>query len=193
MWSKVRPFFPGGRILPPIPPSWLCRAGRRCGCAKLKLLPLPDDEVAGGRTEGILGGRELDDGMASTRAARCASSSVNTHMTRAATLWWIVVLLSSPMMSIPNSCERVGWVRRGKSKGKHTTISSFLSSNGSDSTPSGLSRSPLMNVPLELFTSLMYIFRHVHQSSPRKQGTRHTFPLSSQISACCLLSNIESK
>lgn len=58
------------------------------------------------------GGREADVGMASTRAARCASSSVNTHMTRAATLWWMVVLLSSPIMSIPNSCRGVGWVRR---------------------------------------------------------------------------------
>ena len=38
-----------------------------------------------------------------------------------------------------------------------TTISSVLSSYGSDSSPSGLSRSPLMKVPLELFTSLMKI------------------------------------
>lgn len=36
-----------------------------------------------------------------------------------------------------------------------TTMSSDLSSNGSDSSPSGLSLSPLMNVPFELLTSLM--------------------------------------
>ena len=38
-----------------------------------------------------------------------------------------------------------------------TTMSSLLSSNGSDSVLSLLSRSPLMKVPLELLTSLMYI------------------------------------
>ena len=37
-------------------------------------------------------------------------------------------------------------------------MSSVFSSYGSDSRPSGLSRSPLMKVPFELFTSLMYIF-----------------------------------
>jgi hypothetical protein len=38
---------------------------------------------------------------------------------------------------------------------KLTTISSLLSSKGSDSWPSTLSLSPLINVPFELFTSLM--------------------------------------
>ena len=39
----------------------------------------------------------------------------------------------------------------------HTTMSSDLSLYGSLSRPSGLSRSPLMKVPLELLESLMYI------------------------------------
>lgn len=39
-----------------------------------------------------------------------------------------------------------------------TTMSSDLSSYGSLSRPSGLRRSPLMNVPLELLTSLMKIY-----------------------------------
>ena len=38
-----------------------------------------------------------------------------------------------------------------------TTMSSLLSSYGSDSRPSGESRSPLIKVPLELLTSLMNI------------------------------------
>lgn len=37
----------------------------------------------------------------------------------------------------------------------HTTMSLVLSSNGSDSAPSGLSLSPFMKVPFELLTSLM--------------------------------------
>ena len=37
----------------------------------------------------------------------------------------------------------------------HTTMSSLLSSNGSDSRPSALRRSLLMKVPFELLTSLM--------------------------------------
>lgn len=38
---------------------------------------------------------------------------------------------------------------------RHTTMSLVLSSNGSDSAPSGLSLSPLIKVPFELLTSLM--------------------------------------
>jgi len=44
----------------------------------------------------------------------------------------------------------------------HTTISSLLSSNGSGSRLSGLGRSPLMNVLLELLTSLMKICRGIN-------------------------------
>ena len=43
-------------MLPPMPPSW--RVGQRWGCAKLKLLLPAELEVAGGRAEGIVGGRE---------------------------------------------------------------------------------------------------------------------------------------
>jgi hypothetical protein len=39
-----------------------------------------------------------------TRAATRASCSVKPQTTRAAILWWVVVLLSSPAISIPNSC-----------------------------------------------------------------------------------------
>jgi hypothetical protein len=49
---------------------------------------------------------------------------------------------------------------------RRTTVSSFFSSKGSDSTPSGLSRSPFMKVPFELFTSLIYIFHRTCQSFP---------------------------
>jgi hypothetical protein len=38
---------------------------------------------------------------------------------------------------------------------RRTTMSPVLSSKGSDSAPSALSLSPLIKVPLELFTSLM--------------------------------------
>src|SRR5882762_8095643 len=40
----------------------------------------------------------------SARAATRASCSVKPQMTRAAILWWVVILLSSPEISIPNSC-----------------------------------------------------------------------------------------
>ena len=50
---------------------------------------------------------------------------------------------------------------RAKESGEvvRTTMSSDLSSKGSDSTASALSRSPLMKVPLDDFTSLMKIYR----------------------------------
>ena len=53
----------------------------------------------------------------------------------------------------PGEGERVGGGR--KEGTRHTTMSLVLSSNGSDSAPSGLSLSPLIKVPFELFTSLM--------------------------------------
>jgi hypothetical protein len=55
-----------------------------------------------------------------------------------------------------------GWAnaRMEKRRGERTTMSSDLSSYGSLSRPSGLRRSPLMKVPLELFTSLMKIYRN---------------------------------
>jgi hypothetical protein len=96
------------------------------------------------------------------RAVTRASCSENTHTTRAATLWWMIVLLFSPTISIPNS-HRIESVRYGffevrvSGLGVRTTISSYLSSYGSLSR--GLSRSLLMDVPLELFTSLM-IYTH---------------------------------
>lgn len=52
---------------------------------------------------------------------------------------------------------RKGQICYNIEKTPRTTMSSLLSSNGSDSRPSGLSRSPLMKVPLELLTSLMNI------------------------------------
>ena len=53
--------------------------------------------------------------------------------------------------NMPASGREEAWL----SSETQTTISSDLSSNGSDSSPSGLSLSPLMNVPFELLTSLM--------------------------------------
>jgi len=76
----------------------------------------------------------------SARAATRASWSENTHTTRAATLWCMPFSLSSPMILIPNS-----------------TILSDFSLYGSLLSPSGLSSSPLMNVPLELLTYLTKI------------------------------------
>ena len=52
---------------------------------------------------------------------------------------------------------RSGFMRAWRVTLRRTTISSVFSSNGSDSRPSALSRSLLMNVPFELFTSLMKI------------------------------------
>lgn len=61
-------------------------------------------------------------------------------------------------------------------RARRTTISSLFNSNGSDSTPSADSLSPLTNVPFELLTSLIYIL-----------------PSCSHISACILDNTFESK
>jgi hypothetical protein len=55
----------------------------------------------------------------------------------------------------------------------HTTMSSDLSLYGSLSRPSGLSRSPLMKVPLELLTSLMKICppTRQHTHTPQRQAS----------------------
>ena len=82
-----------------------------------------------------------------------------------------------------------------------TATSSVLSSNGCDSTPSGLRRVPLMKVPLEDFTSLIYICSGGEERAPKGQrrtpslalGVERTFPPSSQTSACCLERTFESK
>ena len=51
--------------------------------------------------------------------------------------------------------EDSGGGKVGVKRRRRTTMSPVLSSKGSDSAPSALSRSPLIKVPLELFTSLM--------------------------------------
>ena len=51
--------------------------------------------------------------------------------------------------------EDSGGGRWGVERWRCTTMLPVLSSKGSNSAPSALSHSPLINVPLELFTSLM--------------------------------------
>lgn len=58
-------------------------------------------------------------------------------------------------MSMPNSCESV-WM--SNEPATRTTMSSLFSSYGSLSTPSGDKRMPLIKVPFDDLTSLMYTY-----------------------------------
>lgn len=76
---------------------------------------------------------------------------------------------------LPRMSERCAEVKE-EERERHTTMSSVLSSKGSDSTPSADRHSAFMKVPFDDLTSLMNIFL-----------------FSSQTSACCLERTFESK
>ena len=139
MLSEVIPLFPGACIMPPMSTRPCCWMAGRCAGPPGFWVPVKLKVLVPLLEPGWLEMTEMGRGFwcDSTRAASCASCSVSRQMTWAATLWWTMVLLSSPMMLIPNSYVRrtrteheggkVGAERRGNllemrcfaSAGKH--------------------------------------------------------------------------
>ena len=221
MTSNERPVLPGGRM-PPIPPrpcwaSWALRCTENGGYGPAEpgwpwatlfpaLIPLgPAWAIGPWLPTAAAAAAACACCMycccwcccwcwwASARAATWASCSEKTQTTRAATLWWMMVLLSSPTMSIPNSYHDISGPEHDYNEIKtYNDIITFE-----------LERFWFVTFAAEPLAVNKRSIRALHildkdlcqrltHKSRRKRWQLTLLP-SSQTSACCLLRTFESK